>query len=86
MSFVGGEPFLVRDDEHHATVVILQDEGVIAVVLARHDDMAALHEAHIMRIIAAKGTLLGLARVDSGEWDRLLPWQREILEPGRIQQ
>ena len=36
-------------------------------------------------IIAAKGTLLGLARVDSGEWDRLLPWQREILEPGRIQ-
>lgn len=34
-------------------------------------------------IIAAKGTLLALARVDSKEWDRLLPWQREILEPGR---
>lgn len=34
-------------------------------------------------IIAAKGTLLALARVESGEWDRLLPWQREILEPGR---
>ena len=34
-------------------------------------------------IVAAKGTLLALARADSGEWDRLLPWQREILEPGR---
>jgi len=34
-------------------------------------------------IIAAKGTLMALARADSGEWDRLLPWQREILEPGR---
>jgi len=34
-------------------------------------------------IIAAKGTLLALARADSGEWDRLLPWQRELLEPGR---
>ena len=34
-------------------------------------------------IIAARGTLLALARADSGEWDRLLPWQHEILEPGR---
>lgn len=34
-------------------------------------------------IIAAKGTLMALARADSGEWERLLPWQREILEPAR---
>lgn len=34
-------------------------------------------------IIAAKGTLLALARTDSTEWERLLPWQLEILQPGR---
>ena len=30
-------------------------------------------------IIAARGTLLALARTDSNEWEELLPWQREIL-------
>lgn len=31
-------------------------------------------------IIAPRGTLFALARAGSGEWDRLMPWQRELLE------
>jgi ribonuclease D len=31
-------------------------------------------------IIASRGTLFALARKDPGEWERLLPWQREIIK------
>ena len=31
-------------------------------------------------IIASRGTLFALGRHEPGEWDRLLPWQREILK------
>ena len=31
-------------------------------------------------IIASKATLYALGRQDPGEWDRLLPWQRQLLE------
>ena len=31
-------------------------------------------------IVASRGTLFALARNDPGEWERLLPWQREILK------
>jgi ribonuclease D len=31
-------------------------------------------------IIASRGTLFALARKDPGEWERLLSWQREILQ------
>ena len=40
------ELLLERDDEHHAAIVVLQDEGMIAFIKARHDDMAALHQPH----------------------------------------
>ncbi len=30
-------------------------------------------------IIAPRGTLFALARAGSGEWDKLLPWQRELM-------
>jgi hypothetical protein len=47
---VGGadhrEGALVGDDEDDAVVLVLQDEGVVAVMQARHDDVAALDQAH----------------------------------------
>ena len=48
--YVGGadqrELTLVGDDEDDALVAVLQDEGVIALVEARHDDVAALDQTH----------------------------------------
>ena len=43
-----GEVALVGDDEDDALVAVLQDEGVIALVQARHDDVAALDQAHAL--------------------------------------
>ena len=42
------EGTLVGDDEDNAVVAVLQDEGVIAFVQARHDDVAALDEANTL--------------------------------------
>jgi hypothetical protein len=43
-----GEPLLERNHEYHAPIVVLQDEGVLAAVAARHHDVAALDEAHLV--------------------------------------
>ena len=65
-------------------------------VRTRRLTRAELNEAEIIRLrrdaqakllnidptlIAAKATLFALARHDEFEWERLLPWQRELLKP-----
>ncbi len=50
------------------------------------DDLKLRRDAHAAHlnidptIIASRSTLFSLARQGSGEWDRLLPWQRTLLE------
>ncbi len=39
----------VRRDEHDAPVLVLQDVGVLTFIEFRHDDMAALDQAHAVR-------------------------------------
>src|SRR5207244_241125 len=41
-----GELPLVGNHEYHASIGVLQNEGVALLVDARHDDVAALHQAH----------------------------------------
>jgi ribonuclease D len=53
----------------------------LAEELKRRRDAKAADLGIDPTIIAARGTLFALARQDAGEWDRLLPWQREILGP-----
>src|SRR3546814_4511763 len=36
-------------DEHDAPILVLQDVGVIALIEFRHDDVAALDQAHAVR-------------------------------------
>ena len=42
---------LVGNHEDHAPVVVLQDEGVLALVERRQDDVAAAHEADVGRVV-----------------------------------
>ncbi len=39
----------VRRDEHDAPILVLQDVGVVTLIEFRHDDMAALDQAHAVR-------------------------------------
>jgi hypothetical protein len=43
-----GEVPLVGDDEDDPVVAVLQDEGVVALMQPRHDDVAALDQAHAL--------------------------------------
>jgi len=43
-----GEFALVGNDEDDAVVAVLQDEGMVAVMQARHDDVATLDQAHAL--------------------------------------
>ena len=49
-------------------------------VLKDRRDKKAVELAIDPTIIAARGTLFALARRDSDEWQRLLPWQRDLLK------
>ncbi|HTH46890.1 MAG TPA: HRDC domain-containing protein [Candidatus Limnocylindria bacterium] len=49
-------------------------------VLKERRDKRAAELAIDPTIIASRGTLFALGRKEPGEWERLLPWQRDILK------
>ncbi|MNE44950.1 hypothetical protein D3C80_1392140 [compost metagenome] len=66
-----GEAFQVGDGEDDAAILVLQDVGLLAVVQARHDDVAALDQANavgrlLLEVMLDEACHPGASGVDQG--------------------